>query len=403
LKEGAAGLRGTLVARDTKKKDEAAAAIEPAIEDAEIIEEIGADAKEPVLEEDMAPQTPKNGPASGAAGEATARSTRRSRALQTGVWVVITSVAISAAVGYSAARFALETADTAALDRIAEQAAEIEALRGQIAALPVAPTQGDIDAAVLTSSEAGAAALANLAVSFEDLLLRVDALEARPFSALPEGQFDDAMQAALAALQSDLDAQRTEIQGLAAAAAEELQFAQSAAAEVAAATAAAARETLAKSALAQIVAAIDTGVAFDGPLADLEEALGAPAPAGLAAAARDGVATLSELQSSFPDAARAALATARNAGEDGSAATNFIGFLRQQFEVRSVEPREGDDVDAILSRAEAALRQGDIGGALTELGGLPAVAAVEMADWRARAEARAAALVGAAELMGGEE
>ena len=304
---------------------------------------------------------------------------------------------------YSAAQFAQKGADTVALDRIAEQAAEIAALSGQLAALPTAPTQSDIDAAVLVSTEAGAAALANLTERVDDLALRLEALEARPFSALPEGLFDDAMQAALAALRADLDAQRAEIEGLAASAAEELQAAQTAAAEVAAATAAAARETLAKSALAQIVAAINTGVAFDDPLADLEEALSAAAPAGLAAAALEGVATLSELQDSFPDAARAALAAARDAGEDGSAVTNFIGFLRQQFEVRSVEPREGDDVDAILSRAEAALRGGEIDGALAELGALPAIAAEKLADWRARAEARAGALAGAAELTDGEE
>ena len=70
---------------------------------------------------------------------------------------------------------------------------------------------------------------------------------------------------------------------------------------------------------------------------------------------------------------------------------------------RVVEPREGDDVDAILSRAEAALRGGDIDSALAELGALPAVAAEKLTDWRARAEARAAALAGAAELTDGEE
>lgn len=373
------------MARDTKKKDEAAPAIEPEIEDAEIIDEAQAGADEPEKAEDVAPDTPP-------------QPTRRARTLQTGVWVVISAVAISAAVGYSAARFAFEAADTTALDRIAAQAEEIQSLRDQIAALPVAPTQGDIDATVLVSTEAVAAAMASLAAGVDDLALRVDALEARPFSALPEGQFDDAMQAALAALQADLDAQRAEIKSLAAATAEELQSAQSAAAEVAAATAAAARETLAKSALAQIAAALDTGVAFEGPLADLEDALGIAAPAGLAAVAKDGVATLSELQDGFPDAARAALAAARSAGEDGNMATNFIGFLRQQFEVRSVEPRAGDDVDAILSRAEAALREGDIGAALGELGGLPAVASDQLAGWRARAEARAAAVAGAAEL-----
>ncbi len=384
------------MAKSTKKPEEAAPAIPPAIEDAEIIEEVKAGAEDPAPEVE-APSVAE------ASAESPAQPTRRSRDLRIGAWVVIGSVVISAAVGYSAARFVLEGAETVALDRIAEQVAEIADLRGQIAALPTAPTQGDIDSAVLASTEASAAALADLAGRMDDLALRFEALEARPFSAVPEGQFDDAMKAALAALQADLDAQRAEIQSLAASASEELEAAQTAAAEVAAATAAAARDTLAKSALAQIVAAIDTGVAFDGHLADLEDALGAAAPAGLAAAAREGVATLSELQDSFPDAARAALAAARDAGEDGSAVTKFIGFLRQQFEVRSVEPREGDDVDAILSRAEAALRGGDLDSAMAELGALPAIATEKLADWRTRAEARAAAVAGAAELTDGEE
>jgi len=389
------------VAKSTKKPEEAAPAIPPEIEDAEIIEEVKAAAEGPAQPEE-APFAAAT-PAPEAFPDSPTQPTHRSRAIQTGAWVVIGSVVISAAVGYSAARFAQKGAETVALDRIAEQATEIADLRGQIAALPTAPTQGDIDAAVLASNETSAAALADLAGEVEDLARRIEALEARPFSALPEGQFDDAMQGALAALQADLDAQRAEIHSLAASASEELKAAQTAAAEVAAATAAAARDTLAKSALAQIVAAIDKGIAFDGPLNELEDALGAAAPAGLAAAARDGVATLSELQDSFPDAAREALAAARSAGEDGSAVTNFIGFLRQQFEVRSVEPREGDDVDAILSRAEAALRGGDIDSALAELGALPAVAAEKLTDWRARAEARAAALAGAAELTDGEE
>ena len=387
------------MAKNTKKPKEAAPVITPEIEDAEIIEEVKASAEEPAQAEEASSVAEAPDPDEPA--ESTPQPTRRSRSLQSGAWVVIGSVVISAAVGYSAAQFAQKGADTVALDRIAEQAAEIAALSGQLAALPTAPTQSDIDAAVLVSTEAGAAALANLTERVDDLALRLEALEARPFSALPEGLFDDAMQAALAALRADLDAQRAEIEGLAASAAEVA--AATAAAEVAAATAAAARETLAKSALAQIVAAINTGVAFDDPLADLEEALSAAAPAGLAAAALEGVATLSELQDSFPDAARAALAAARDAGEDGSAVTNFIGFLRQQFEVRSVEPREGDDVDAILSRAEAALRGGEIDGALAELGALPAIAAEKLADWRARAEARAGALAGAAELTDGEE
>jgi hypothetical protein len=59
---------------------------------------------------------------------------------------------------------------------------------------------------------------------------------------------------------------------------------------------------------------------------------------------------------------------------------------------RSVIPREGDDPDAVLSRAEAAVKGGDIDVALTELEALPEVAQEAMADWTAKARLRAEAL-----------
>ena len=49
-------------------------------------------------------------------------------------------------------------------------------------------------------------------------------------------------------------------------------------------------------------------------------------------------------------------------------------------------------MDAILSRAEAALDAGDLRSALTELEALPDDAASAIADWREAAETRAAAV-----------
>jgi hypothetical protein len=58
---------------------------------------------------------------------------------------------------------------------------------------------------------------------------------------------------------------------------------------------------------------------------------------------------------------------------------------------RSLEPREGDDPDAVLSRVEAAARAGDIAAALAEIEALPEVAREPLADWIDRAEAHRAA------------
>jgi hypothetical protein len=72
--------------------------------------------------------------------------------------------------------------------------------------------------------------------------------------------------------------------------------------------------------------------------------------------------------------------------------------LRAQLGVRSLEPREGDDTDAILSRAEAALAGGRLGDALAEIETLPEAARAATSDWAARATARHDALAAAEEL-----
>jgi len=67
-------------------------------------------------------------------------------------------------------------------------------------------------------------------------------------------------------------------------------------------------------------------------------------------------------------------------------------FVRSQLGLRSLAPREGDDADAVLSRAEAALREGDLEATLAELDGLPDPAKAEMAAWVEAATARVDAL-----------
>ncbi len=52
----------------------------------------------------------------------------------------------------------------------------------------------------------------------------------------------------------------------------------------------------------------------------------------------------------------------------------------------------GDDPDAILSRAEAAVGSGDLTTALTEISALPAEGQARMAEWVALATRRQAAL-----------
>ncbi len=111
----------------------------------------------------------------------------------------------------------------------------------------------------------------------------------------------------------------------------------------------------------------------------------------------DGLVTQARLQDGFAPAARAALAAVLPP-TDASTLDRALGFLRSQTGARSLAPRDGDDADAVLSRAEAALRAGDLQAALTEVDILTGAAAMAMADWRAQAETRLAALAALADL-----
>lgn len=163
------------------------------------------------------------------------------------------------------------------------------------------------------------------------------------------------------------------------------------------ATADAAREAAIQAATAKLTAAFGSGEAYADVLDDLSAAGIADLPSGLTDPAGDGVATLLTLQTEFPDTARSALAAARETGVD--AGTGGVGgFLKRQLGARSVAPRDGDDPDAVLSRAEAAVRSGQIADALTEIDALPTEVQGAMEAWLAQARTRAAAEVAVQDL-----
>lgn len=151
-----------------------------------------------------------------------------------------------------------------------------------------------------------------------------------------------------------------------------------------------------QAALAEVQVALDTGAPFDGALASLD---GLDLPAALVDVAADGVLPLTELQRTFPEVARAALQAAdRGPAEDADALGKVTSFLMAQTNARSLEPREGDSADAVLSRAEAALKSGDLSATLAEVGTLGEGPLAALADWLAPAQARDAATAAVAEL-----
>src|SRR5690606_12543830 len=114
-------------------------------------------------------------------------------------------------------------------------------------------------------------------------------------------------------------------------------------------------------ALAQIDTALDTGAGFAEALERMA-ALDSALPIGPLLPFTDGVEPLLALQRDFPDAARAAIDADLAAAEGGG----LTGFLKSQLGIRSLAPKDGDDADAVLSRAEAKLQGGDLAGATAE-------------------------------------
>ncbi len=236
----------------------------------------------------------------------------------------------------------------------------------------------EVDLSAVTS------AIEGQTVTIEALAARLSELEKRPMT---EGLSEEAVaayEAELQRLQASVETQRSEIEALL----DEARMSEDAAEEQA-------RIALARAAMSQIITAVESGAPFSDALADLQANGEADVPAILAETAEAGVPTLANLRETFPENARAALAAVR-AGSSGGSVT---GFLQKQLGVRSVAPREGNDPDAVLSRAEAAVRDARLGDALAELSELPEPARAAMADWIALAETRHAALVAADDLM----
>jgi hypothetical protein len=246
--------------------------------------------------------------------------------------------------------------------------------------------------AALARADAGAIraeVLAEIAPRLERLEADLGALDA-DLSDLTDsvGALDTRLGRNEAAM-TDLSDRISQAEAASAAAAEEARTAAEALAEARSRAAAAETQARAGEAVAALDRALDAGAPFAEELSALET-LGIAAPEPLAQAATDGLPSLASLRESFPEAARAALSAARDQGlvEDGG---GVVGFLRGQLGVRSVVPREGDDADAVLSRAGRQLDQGNLDAALAEIAALPDPAQAAMSGWIAQARTLAEA------------
>lgn len=334
-----------------------------------------------------------------------------------GIGALLIGGVVAAALGYGAAVFGLiGNNDTSATDTaLSEALAAIEAQQGTISALeaevtalaavepPVIP---EVDLSGVEGAVASVASdVAGVSTTIDALSGRIVALEERPIFTGEVSADTAAMTEALEALEARMNAEQAASaeavaaaqEAEAAAAAEAQAAAEAAEAAVAEAQARAAETaaaTQAQAALAQIQAAVASGE----PFADALTGLNVDAPEALASSAETGLPTLEELQSAYPAAARAALPIALRETAGDGAADRVGAFLLGQIGGRSVEPRDGDDPDAVLSRAEAAVASGDLPTALTEISALPEGAQATLNDWVTQAETRVAADAALAEL-----
>tara|TARA_R110002020_G_scaffold22372_32_gene75460 strand:- start:5346 stop:6935 length:1590 start_codon:yes stop_codon:yes gene_type:complete len=291
-----------------------------------------------------------------------------------------------------------------------QQAKDLEALKAQLAESPAPADSPDVDA-LKSTTDTLSTKLAALEKSVADLTSqtgpladRVTRIEQNPSGdaatqAATESfkaelaKLSEAIQTQKATLDKQIAEQETQMKSFAAdqdqkiqALVAEAKAAEAKAQELEAAASAAAQRSEMRAVVADIGIALNDG----SPYADLVAKLTAgdvDVPDALATPADGGVPTLSSLRDSFPQTARDALAAVRQ-GESGG----LQAFLDRQLQVRTIEPKEGNSADAILSRAQAAISAGELEKAVTLVGSLSEPAKSAVQSWETAAQTRLAAV-----------
>jgi len=128
-------------------------------------------------------------------------------------------------------------------------------------------------------------------------------------------------------------------------------------------------------------AAIETGRPFGNLLATLATETKITIPAALQINGQNGVATLSQLQKDFPEAARQALKSSVRANAENGLGSRIAAYVKSQVGVRSLEEKAGDGPDAVLSQAEASLGRGQLAQAIELVRSLPPEGVAKMNGW----------------------
>lgn len=315
--------------------------------------------------------------------------------------------------GFGAAWLLLGAGGDAGLAERGELAARLSEIESRLESLggaepvdlgPLETRQNELDArgqqvatdlqAMRDENAAAVSRIDEIAARIDEMTGRVEELEARPI--YEAGDTRAAMETQLQAFRDTVASAADEVRAELAALREEAARMRDEAERMQAEAEAAMSDADRRSALAAVAAALESGEPYADAVARLEdpgEALTAPADTG--------VPTLASLQESFAPAARAALAAAPVEAEaDAGAVDRVAAFLARHTNARSLAPQEGENVNATLSRAEAALNAGDLETALAELETLPQEARDAMADWIGAARTRQQAVSALNDLEG---
>ncbi|WP_226551602.1 hypothetical protein [Celeribacter naphthalenivorans] len=293
---------------------------------------------------------------------------------------------VCAALGYAGAQFLKPEGWPFPGANTEELTQQITALEGQIQALETVATQrAEAQQAALADLETEIAAqdnsaqydtLAGQLATFEE---RMTQIEARPVAeAIVSPEATAAYERQLAQMQDLLNSEIARLEE-----AKEQSIAEETAARI-------------STAKARLQTLVDAGEPFDQVLAEMNTDV----PEVLQQAAAEGIPSVTSLQEGYSEAARDALVVSSRAAYDAGEQSWFQTALQTQIGLRSTKPKEGDDADAILSRAEQDVRDGLFAKAITTLGALPEEGKAEMQGWIANAQKRVDVMTALDEFLG---
>ncbi|MCP5075497.1 MAG: hypothetical protein GY947_19675 [Rhodobacteraceae bacterium] len=158
--------------------------------------------------------------------------------------------------------------------------------------------------------------------------------------------------------------------------------------------------TATKKLISDIAVALDSGKAFQPALDGLAKIAAIEPPAALADVAPTGTTSWAALRGQFSEIAHAAIRADTKASAGDGVVGKFSAFLKTQVGTRSLERKEGDSTDAVLSRVEDELIRGNLGAALNEANTLTEPPKAAMSDWLSALSRLAAAQSALAQLTG---